>query len=421
MALKTLKDAQFNGKRVVMRVDFNVPMKDGITQDTTRIQAALPSIRYILEQNAKSITLMSHLGDPKKDVKKAEEKAKKLNQNFDKEAYINAKHRMAPVASKLQELLNQEGIKSKVAFAPDCVGNSSMLDTLENGSILLLENTRFHEGETSKDETKRMELAKELAKYGEVYVNDAFGTAHRAHASTETVAHILKDRYAGFLIEKEIKAFKPFLSNPEKPFVAIIGGAKVSSKIAVLNSLMNTANTFIIGGGMSFTFLKAQGYKIGNSLVEDDQLDIARSILENAKKNNVKILLPLDHAVSAEFSDSAKREEPDGIDVADGKMALDIGQKTLNTIEEELKNAKSIIWNGPMGVFELDNFTLGTRRTGELIANSGAVTVVGGGDSVAACNKFNLSSKMTHVSTGGGASLELLEGRQLPGITILDY
>lgn len=411
--LKTIKQVDFNGKRVIMRVDFNVPMKDGQVQDSTRIEATLPTIRYILENKAKSLTLCSHLGDPKKDAEKAKEKAQKSGLAFDEKAYMEGKHMMGNVAKKLEELIGK-----KVHFAPDCIGNEAMLNQMKDGEILVLENTRFHKEETSKDEGERRKMAEALAKYGDIYVNDAFGTAHRAHASTETITQFLPS-YAGFLIEKEIEAFKPFLENPKRPFVAVVGGAKISSKIDVLKSFIKNANALIIGGGMAYTFLKAQGHGIGNSLVEDDQIETAKNILNEAHSKGIKVVLPVDHIVSNSFEDKPGTLLS-SIDIPDGKMALDIGPKTIELCKEIIEGAKSVIWNGPMGVFEFENFGKGTKEVGTLIANCGAFTAVGGGDSVSACNKFGLSDKMGHVSTGGGASLELLEGKILPGIKVLE-
>lgn len=412
MALRTVKEADFKGKRVIMRVDFNVPMKEGVVGDTTRITSAIPTIKYILEHGAKSLTLVSHLGDPKKDIQKAQEKAQKDGKPFDADKFSQGKHRMKPVCEKLAELLGGVSVKFNETM------DTSILGSTPQGGVVVLENIRFQKGETGKTEEERMPVAKDLAKFGEIYVNDAFGTAHRAHASTETLAKLLPS-FAGLLIEKEVNSFEPFLNNPPKPFVAVVGGAKVSSKIAILESLLKTANTLIIGGGMSYTFLKAQGHTIGKSLVEDDQLETAKTVISKAKEKNVKIILPVDHVCAPEFAD-VKGTVVDSLDIPEGMMALDVGPKTISLCVEEIKKAGSVLWNGPMGVFELSNFEEGTKKVGEAIASSSGLTAVGGGDSVTACNKFNLSSRMKHVSTGGGASLELLEGKVLPGIKALE-
>ena len=419
--IKTVKDIALAGKRIIMRVDFNVPMKDGVVQDDTRIQAALPTIKYILEQNPRSLVLMSHLGDPSKDVKKAKEKAEKAGKSFtaaDEEAFINGKNRMKPVSEYLAKLLGKP-----VVFAESCYGQKAAVDALPEGGIMMLENTRFHKEETSKDMAEQEKLAKELALYGDVYVNDAFGTAHRAHASTATIAKFMDVKVGGFLMEKEVKYLEPMVTNPPKPMVAIIGGAKVSSKIAVLESLLKNASALIIGGGMAYTFLKAQGHTIGKSLVEDDFINTAKDLLTAAKGKNVNIILPVDHVGAAEFAADAAPVAVDGVDIPDNLMGMDVGPKTLALYKDAILNAKSIVWNGPVGVFEFEAFAKGTGEVAHLVAEAtekGAMSVVGGGDSVAAVNKFNLASKMSHVSTGGGASLEFLEGKTLPGIAVLE-
>jgi len=416
--IKTVKSVGLSGKRVIMRVDFNVPMKDGVVQDDTRIMAALPTIQYILEQGVKSLTLMSHLGDPSKDAKKAKEKAEKDGKTFDEASYIKGKHRMAPVAAYLEKKLGKPVI---FAGEDSCYGKKAFIESQSAGSVIMLENTRFHKEETAKDAADLDKLAKELATYGEVFVNDAFGTAHRDHASTASIAKFVPVAVAGFLMEKEINYLEPIVTSPKKPLVAIIGGAKVSSKIAVLESLLKNASALVIGGGMAYTFLKAQGHQIGKSLVEDDQIDTAKKILEAAKKTGAEIVLPLDHVGATSFDANAMPVPVDCLDLPDNLLGLDVGPKTLAKYKEVLVTAKTIVWNGPVGVFEFDAFAKGTEQVAKLVAEAtgkGVITVVGGGDSVAAVNKFGLASQMSHVSTGGGASLELLEGKKLPGIEV---
>jgi len=420
MALKkkTVKDVDFKGKRVIMRVDFNVPMDKGVIQDDTRIQAALPTIKYVLENGAKSLVLMSHLGDPKKDMAKAKEKAEKEGKPFDEQQYLSWKHKMAPLAAHLSKLLGKE-----VALAPDCVSAETKAQAakLDGGAILMLENTRFHKEETSKDAAERETMAKSLAELGDIYVNDAFGTAHRAHASTETIAHYLP-AVAGFLMEKELVFLQDkVVDSPEKPFVAIIGGAKVSSKIAVLESLLSKVDVMIIGGGMAYTFVKAQGKSIGESLVEDDMIDTALSILKKAGEKNVTILLPVDNAVTKEFAAEAESKQVAAGEIEAGWMGMDIGSKTIELFKGALKGAKTIFWNGPMGVFEFPRFAVGTQAIAATLAElPGAVTVIGGGDSVSAVKKAGVADRMSHISTGGGASLELVEGKELPGVKALN-
>jgi len=416
--IKTVKTVDLKGKRVIMRVDFNVPMKDGVVQDDTRIVAAIPTIQYILDQGVKTLTLMSHLGDPSKDAKKAKEKAEKDGKTFDEAAYIKGKHRMAPVAAYLEKKLGKPVI---FAGEDSCYGKKAFIESQKDGSIIMLENTRFHKEETAKDAADLDKLAKELATYGDIFVNDAFGTAHRDHASTASIAKFVPISVAGFLMEKEVQFLEPIVTNPVKPLVAIIGGAKVSSKIAVLESLLKNASALIIGGGMAYTFFKAQGHKIGKSLVEDDQIDTAKNILEAAKKAGAEIVLPVDQVGATSFDNSAAAIPVDSADLPDNLMGLDVGPKTIAKYKEVLATAKTIVWNGPVGVFEFDAFAKGTEEVARIVADAtskGIITVVGGGDSVAAVNKFNLASKMSHVSTGGGASLELLEGRKLPGIEV---
>ncbi|MBN2189153.1 MAG: phosphoglycerate kinase [Chitinispirillaceae bacterium] len=418
MTKKTVRDVALAGKRVIMRVDFNVPMKDGSIQDDTRIAAALPTITYVLEQKAAGLVLMSHLGDPKKDIKKAREKAEKDGKPFDEKKFSEGKHRMAPVAAHLAKLLGKP-----VRFAPDCTGEETkkMVASLTSGEVLLLENTRFHQEETSKEATEREAMAKILASYGDVYVNDAFGTAHRAHASTETIARHLP-AVAGFLMEKEIEFLDDkVLKNPAKPFAAIIGGAKVSSKIAVLESLLNKVDKIIIGGGMAYTFLKAQGIAVGKSLVEDDQIETAKKILDAAQAKKVALLLPVDHVAAREFAAEAETKNTGSAAIEDDWLGMDIGPQTIKKFTEALAGAKTVFWNGPMGVFEFPKFAGGTTAIAATLAGlPGAITVIGGGDSVSAVKKAGVAAKMSHISTGGGASLELVEGKELPGIKALN-
>lgn len=392
MDIRTVKDMDLQGKRVLIRVDFNVPLKAGAVTDATRIERALPTIRYILEQPGASLIVMTHLGRPKGE----------RNEEFS----------LKPVAAKFSEVLGKP-----VAMAPDCIGAKveALAKALNPGEVLLLENVRFYSEETENDPA----FAKSLASLGDVYVNDAFGTAHRAHASTEGITKFLPSA-AGFLIEKETNFFAPLLENPAKPFVAVIGGAKVSSKIGVLESLLKTCDAIVIGGGMSFTFLKVQGKTIGNSLFEEEFLVTAESFLKKAEEKGVRIILPLDHVAASEFSENAEAVYVDNQNVPEGMLGLDIGKKTLAVIRKELSEAASIVWNGPMGVFEFEKFAAGTVAVAEMIAESKGTTVVGGGDSVAAVNKFGLADRIDHVSTGGGASLEFLEGKILPGIAALE-
>ncbi|NLK47103.1 MAG: phosphoglycerate kinase [Treponema sp.] len=419
--IKTVKGIDLTGKRIVMRVDFNVPMKDGVVQDDTRIMAALPTIKYILEQKPRSLVLMSHLGDPKKDVKKAQEKAEKAGKTWtdaDTEKFINGKNRLEPVVKYFAEKLGKE-----VKFLPDALGQKAAIDALQDGGVAMLENTRFHKEETSKESSERDVMAKELASYGDIFVNDAFGTAHRDQASTASISKFVKVNVGGFLMEKEVQYIEPMVTNPAKPMIAIIGGAKVSSKIAVLESLLKNASALIIGGGMAYTFLKAQGHAIGKSLVEDDFIQTAKDLLAKAAEKKVRIVLPLDHIGAESFSADAAAVAINAVDIPENLMGMDVGPKTLEIYKNEILNAKSIVWNGPVGVFEFESFANGTGEVAKLVAEAtgkGAMSVVGGGDSVAAVNKFNLASKMSHVSTGGGASLEFLEGKTLPGIACLE-
>lgn len=392
MKLQTVKDVDLQGKRVLIRVDFNVPLKDGEVTDDTRIESVLPTVRYILDQKGTSLVVMSHFGRPKG----------KKDPAFS----------MAPVAKRFEELLGR-----KVKVASDVIGDAVKKEVadLKAGEVLLLENVRFYKEEEANDAG----FSKELASYGDIYVNDAFGTAHRAHASTEGVAHFLP-AVAGFLIEKEVKFFAPLLENPDKPFVAIIGGSKVSSKISVLESLARTCDAIVIAGGMAYTFLKVQGHAIGKSLLEAEYLDVAKSFLAKAQEKGVRVILPVDHVCAAEFNEQAEVVSVDSVDIPEGLIGMDVGPKTLALVDKELKGAKSIVWNGPMGVFEFDAFAAGTKAVAKMVAECTGTTVVGGGDSVAAVNKFGFADRIDHVSTGGGASLEFLEGRELPGIKALE-
>ena len=414
---KTVKDIDLKGKRVLMRVDFNVPLKDGVIQDDTRIVASLPTIKYVLENGARYLVLMSHLGDPRKDTKKVREKAEKAGIPFDEKKYIEGKHKMAPVAAHLSKLLGRD-----VKLAPGCTDEETqkMVGALQDG-VLLLENTRFNKEETSKDASERESMAKVLATYGDVFINDAFGTAHRAHASTETVAHYLP-AVAGFLMEKELLFLEDkIVKDPQKPFIAIIGGAKVSSKIAVLESLLSKVNDLIIGGGMAYTFLKAKGISIGNSLIEEEMVDTARNVLQKAGEANVKIHLPVDHIVAQQFSADAESKQTSGEAIEPGWMGMDVGPLTIENFKNVLKGAKTVFWNGPMGVFEFPKFAAGTQVIADTLAElKDAITVIGGGDSVSAVKKAGVADKMSHISTGGGASLELVEGKELPGIKALN-
>ncbi len=391
MGKKTAEDVDLRGKRVLCRVDFNVPIKAGRIGDDTRIQAALDTINYVLDREGASLVLMSHLGRPK--------------------GKVVPEHSLQPVAQRLSELLHRE-----VLMAADCVGPEveKQASALKAGQVLLLENVRFHKEEEDNDP----EFAARLSRLGEVYVNDAFGSAHRGHASTEGVAHHLPG-VAGFLMAKEIRFLGGVLENPEKPFIAIIGGAKVSTKIAVLESLLTKVSSFIIGGGMAYTFLKVQGHQVGNSLVEEECLDTADNLLKKAKQQGVDILLPVDHLVASEFSDQAKAEYIAVVDIPEGKIGMDIGKLTLARYNDVIATAKILVWNGPLGVFEFAEFAQGTLGTARAVAQCPGITVIGGGDSVAAVKQFDLDDKITHVSTGGGASLEYLEGKELPGIVAL--
>ena len=393
MSKKTVKDIDLKDKKVLVRCDFNVPMDENqnIT-DNRRIVAALPTIKYLLEQNCK-IVLCSHLGRPKGEVKK--------------------EFSLAPVAKELSKQLCRE-----VIMANDVIGEDAKTkaNNLKNGEILLLENVRFHREETDNDP----EFAKELSKYGEVFVNDAFGTVHRAHASTEGVAKYIP-AVSGFLIEKELKFLGDALENPERPLVSILGGSKVSDKIGVIDSLLEKVDTLLIGGGMAYTFYKVLGYSIGNSICEDDKLDLAKELMKKAKEKNVKMLLPIDNKLGKEFSPNTETMIVDRDSIPDGWEGLDIGPKTIELYSEELKKAKTVIWNGTVGVAEFEKFAQGTNSLAKVLADlEDVVTIIGGGDTAAAVQKSGVADKMTHISTGGGASLEFIEGKKLPGIEVLE-
>lgn len=391
MNKKTVRDINVEGKKVLVRCDFNVPIdENGKITDNRRIVGALDTIKYLMDKNAKVI-LCSHLGRPKGEYKK--------------------EFSLEPVAKELSKLLGKE-----VKLAGDIVGDSakSLVANMKEGDIVLLENVRFDPREEKNDE----EFSKELASLAEVFVNDAFGTAHRAHSSTTGVASFLP-AVSGFLIEKELKFLGSSLENPERPFVAILGGKKVSDKIGVINSLLEKVDTLMIGGAMAYTFFKAQGYNVGNSICELDKLDLANSLIEKAKEKNVKLMLPIDTKIGREFKKDTESKTVAWTDIPDGWEGFDIGEKTIEMYKEELKKAKTIIWNGPVGLFEFDQFAIGTNEIANLLATLDAKTIIGGGDSAAAVEKAGLSDKMTHISTGGGASLEFLEGKKLPGIECL--
>jgi phosphoglycerate kinase len=391
MDKKTVRDIEVSGKKVLVRVDFNVPMDDkGQITDDTRIQAALPTINYLLKQKAKVI-LVSHLGRPK--------------------GKVNPKYSLKTVAQHLAQVLGRE-----VKFAPEAIGpeTTAQVNSLQDGDILLLENIRFYEGEEKNDAN----LSKALAELAEVYVNDAFGTAHRAHASTAGVAEYLP-AVAGFLMEKELVVMGKALAKPERPFMAILGGAKVSDKIGVIENLISKVDLLLIGGGMANTFLKAQGYEVGSSLLEEDKLGLAKELLTKAESKGVKIYLPEDAVIAEEVSPDAENQVVDVQEVLPEGKILDIGPKTAAQYAELIKTSKTVIWNGPMGVFEMAPFAQGTMAIAQAMAEVEGVTIIGGGDSVAAVEKAGVADRMTHISTGGGASLEFLEGKELPGVAAL--
>jgi len=393
MATRTIRDIDVSGKKVLMRVDFNVPLAGGKVSDEKRIVAALPSIRTVVEGGGK-LVLMSHLGRPK--------------------GKRNPKFSMRPVGERLAQLLEDVD----VILPEDCIGDGvrKLASELEPGKVMLLENLRFHPQEEANEES----FAKQLAALAEVYINDAFGAAHRAHASTTGMVPFVPSRGAGFLMRSEITVLSRLLESPEQPFVALLGGAKVSDKIGVIENLMNLCDTLLIGGGMSFTFLAAQGIPVGNSLVEKDKLHTAKRILERADTRGIPILLPSDHVVASQMEASAATQNTNGPQVPEGMMGLDIGRQTISKFSEVLARARTIFWNGPMGVFELPAFAGGTNRIAMAVAKSQAYSVVGGGDSVAALKKAGLDSYINHISTGGGASLEFIEGKRLPGIAALE-
>lgn len=414
MAKKTLRDIDLKGKRVVMRVDFNVPIKEGVIKDDTRIKGALPSIKYVLD-NGGSLVLMSHLGRP---AGKGYEEAFSLK----------------PVAEYLSKMIDKP-----VQFAADCADAKAQADALKPGEILMLENTRFYkeeEGKVKKAEgmtdeevaakkadtkAKQLKLAEKLASYGDIYCNDAFGAAHRSHASTAVITKFIEDSVSGFLLEKEIEYLGNAVETPVRPFVAILGGAKVSDKLAVVRNLLNKVDTLIIGGGMAYTFLKAMGHEVGASLCEMDQLDYAKEMLEQAKVKGVSMLLPVDNIAADKF-DAEANTQVVGQDIPAGWMGLDIGPETAKIYADAIKTAKTVVWNGPMGCFEMPKFAAGTMAVCDAVAEvkaNGGISIIGGGDSVAAVNKSGMADKMSHISTGGGASLEFLEGKALPGVVSL--
>jgi len=436
MNKKTVKDVDVSGKRVLVRCDFNVPMKDGVITDENRIIGALPTIKYLIEHGAK-VVLCSHMGKPhsifsdevkltKKDKKKVEalpegEQAAAKQAIIDKAKKEEPKKlTLAPVAARLNELLG-----GKVVFASDVVGADAKakVAALKPGECVLLENLRFHWEEEAKD----LEFCKKLASYCDVYVNDAFGTAHRSHASTAAIVEygLVKTAVCGFLIEKELSVMADSLEHPVHPFVAILGGAKVADKLNVISNLLEKCDTLIIGGGMAYTFIKAQGGSVGTSLVDDEKIEYCKDMIAKAKKSGKELLLPVDTVVADEFPEPidapVKTAVVPTMQIPDDKMGLDIGEKTRKLFADKIKSAKTVIWNGPMGVFENPTLAAGTVAIAKALADAkGATTIVGGGDSAAACTQFGFADKITHISTGGGASLELFEGKVLPGIACLN-
>ncbi len=415
MDKRTIRDVDVRDKRVLIRVDFNVPIKNGAVVDDTRIRAALPTIQHALAGGAKAVVLLSHLGRP----------SGKMDPAFT----------LKPAADHLAQL-----IEAPVAFAPECVGPEveTRLNALPSGGVLVLENVRFHPEEEGKvklpddaDDAKRQQakadmkrrqeaFAKALAAWGDIYVNDAFGTAHRAHASTALITRFCDTNVAGFLMEKEIGFMGQALAHPERPFVAIIGGAKITGKIDVITNLLSKVDALLIGGGMAYTFYAAKALPVGKSLVEKDKIDLARNIMENAEAAGVKLYLPVDHVIADDFSAEAQTEIVGEEGIKEGWMALDIGPETIEVYASEIAAAKTVIWNGPMGCFEMAPFARGTMAVAQAVADTDCVSIIGGGDSVSAVNASGLADRMTHISTGGGASLEFLEGKELPGVAALD-
>lgn len=388
---KTVEDINVSGKRVIARMDFNVPLQDSVITDDKRIREAMKTIKYLSDNNAKTI-LVSHLGRPK--------------------GQFDMKYSLKPVAKRISELLGKE-----VVLAADVIGEDAKAKAaaLKDGDVMLLENVRFHKEEEKNDE----EFSKSLASFADIFVNDAFGTAHRAHASTAGIARFLP-AVSGYLIKKEIDFMCQALNNPVRPFIAILGGAKVSDKIGVIESLLEKVDSIIIGGGMAYTFLKAQGYEIGTSICEDDKLELALDLLKRAKEKGVNLLLPKDVVVADEFKNDANISIKDYDKIPSNLMGLDIGPKTIDYFSDTIKDARTIIWNGPMGVFEFENFANGTKMTAQAVANADATSIIGGGDSAAAVELLGFADKVSHISTGGGASLEFLEGKVLPGIDVLE-
>ena len=387
---KTIEDMQPQGKKILVRCDFNVPMTDGKIDDAKRIVEALPTIKYLSEKGGKVI-LCSHLGRPK--------------------GQFDAKYSLAPIAAKISELLGKD-----IIMAEDVIGDDAKAKAaaLKDGDIMLIENVRFH----SEEEKNDAEFSKALASLAEIYVNDAFGTAHRAHSSTAGVADYLP-AYGGYLINKEISVMGKALFNPERPFVAILGGAKVSDKIGVINNLLEKVDSIIIGGAMSYTFIKALGRSIGASLCEDSKMEVALEILAKAKEKGIKIFLPIDHVVADGFSNDANIQITNGEGIPNNWQGMDIGPASIANFTEVIEHAKTVVWNGPMGVFEFENFAVGTKEIAKAVAESGAISIIGGGDSAAAIEKLGFADKVTHISTGGGAALEFLEGLELPGVACL--
>ncbi|MCL6495620.1 MAG: phosphoglycerate kinase [Ignavibacterium sp.] len=392
----SIDKVDLKGKRVLVRVDFNVPLDENLNiTDDTRIVESLLTIKKIIAEGGKAI-LMSHLGRPKGGP--------------------NPKYSLKPTAKRLSELLGKE-----VKLAPDCIGEEvkAMVNQMQNGDVLILENVRFHPEEEKNDP----EFAKQLAELGDVYINDAFGSAHRAHASTEGITKFIKINAAGYLMQKELEYLGTAVTNPKRPYTAILGGAKISGKIDVLNNLLDKVDTLIIGGGMAFTFFKAQGKEIGKSLLEEEKIELAKEVLDKSKTSGVKFLLPVDVVVASEFKNDSPASIVNVDSIPSDKMGLDIGPETIKLFREEILKSKTVVWNGPMGVFEFDNFAKGTFAIAEALAeatSNGSITVIGGGDSAAAISKAGLKDKVSHVSTGGGASLEFLEGKILPGVAALN-